>query len=167
MAFSALFFFYWFSLNTKSILCVHNSQNQPCLPQRLDFQPLHCHGHNGKARKQSMGWRGGKIKLPDPQGCCLLGQCRAASELLFVNPLLPVSLGRTARTGSKPGHNSPARVAVSGARSRGSPAQPLSGGTGGSPAAQQSWGTGNSCLTSRELGLEVGSLRESFLFTAH
>ena len=128
------YFFSQFSSNTKSILCVHNSQNQPRLPHRLDFQTLHCHKHDGKARKQSMGWRGGRSSYlcayqthSTHRACCLLGQFRAASELLYITLCCWSSLGRKAQPGYGPRHR-PARLDASGACSLGTPALPYRGG---------------------------------------
>lgn len=110
-----LIFFYQFSLNTNSILCVHNSKNQPHLPQRLDFQTLHCHKHDRKARKQSMGWKEGKssnlwayqthstqrplcwVSLEQPQSCSTLPS--AAGPLLGGKHSLVTDPGTTVLPG--------------------------------------------------------------------
>lgn len=91
----------------------------------------------------------------------MLGQLGAASELLYVTLCYWSSPGRKAQPGYGPGHSGPARPDGRGH---------AVGDTGTATWPEElegSRGTGILGLGCRELGLEVGLLRESFLFTAH
>lgn len=91
VAFSAFFFLTIF-IKYKSILCVHNSQNQPCLLQRLHLEILQCQKHNKSTIKESVCWRGGQLSYlctPQPPEA-LLGHSAAASAAAPCYPLLLV-----------------------------------------------------------------------------